>query len=94
MSARAAISGLIMHEADILAAVRKSEFRFLPAIADRYGVTDTALRASLRRPQLAAEKAISKALRIPLHILWPERWSASGQRLIRRGRPRSVNRAA
>lgn len=75
-----------MHEADILAAVRKSEFRFLPAIAERYGVTDVALRAAFRRPQRGAEKAISKALRIPLHVLWPDRWSPSGERLVRRGR--------
>lgn len=81
-----------MHEADILAAVRKSDFRFLPAIAQRYGVTDVALRASFKRPQLGAEKAISKALKIPLHILWPERWSPSGERLVRRGR--TVKRAA
>lgn len=94
MSAPAAISGRQMHEADILAAVRKSHFRFLPAIADRYGVTDAALRAAFRRPQLAAEKAISKALKIPLHILWPDRWSASGERLVRRGRPRAMKRAA
>lgn len=81
-----------MHEADIIAAVRKSHFRFLPAIAERYGVTDVALRAALRRPQLGAEKALSKALRIDLHILWPDRWSASGERLVRRGR--SMKRAA
>lgn len=83
-----------MHEADIIAAVRKSEFRFLPAIAERYGVTDVALRAALRRPQRGAEKVISKALKIPLHILWPDRWSASGERLVRRGRPRPMKRAA
>ncbi|HEV2556850.1 MAG TPA: helix-turn-helix domain-containing protein [Bosea sp. (in: a-proteobacteria)] len=83
-----------MHEADIIAAVRKSQFRFLPAIAERYGVSDVALRAALRRPQLGAEKVISKALKIPLHILWPDRWSASGERLVRRGRPRAMKRAA
>lgn len=76
-----------MHEADILAAVRKSNFRFLPAIAQRYGVSDVALRAAFRRPQLAAERAISKALRIPLHEIWPDRWSSDGARLVRRGRP-------
>lgn len=76
-----------MHEADILAAVRKSDFRFLPAIAARYGVSDAALRAAFRRPQLAAERAISKALSIPLHVIWPERWSSDGKRLVRRGRP-------
>ncbi len=83
-----------MHEADIIAAVRKSQFRFLPAIAERYGVSDVSLRAALRRPQLGAEKVISKALKIPLHILWPDRWSASGERLVRRGRPRAMKRAA
>jgi Ner family transcriptional regulator len=74
-----------MHEADILAAVRKTQFRFLPRIAERYGVSDTQLRAALRRPQLAAERAISKATGIPLHILWPDRWAPNGKRLVRRG---------
>lgn len=74
-----------MHEADILAAVRKSKYRFLPTIAQRFGVSDVALRAALRRPQLRAEKALSAALGIPLHILWPSRWAKSGQRLVRRG---------
>jgi lambda repressor-like predicted transcriptional regulator len=81
-----------MHQADILAAVRKSKFRFLPAIGERYGVSDVALRAALHRPQRAAEKAISEALRIPLHVLWPDRWDATGQRLVRRGR--TATRAA
>ncbi|MDP3408234.1 helix-turn-helix domain-containing protein [Bosea sp. (in: a-proteobacteria)] len=83
-----------MHEADILAAVRKSRFRFLPSIAEAYGVTDVALRAAFKRPQLGAERAFSKALNIPLHVLWPDRWSASGERLVRRGRARIKSRAA
>lgn len=74
-----------MHEADILAAVRKSKFRFLPAIAEQYRVSDVSLRAAFRRPQLRAERVLSKALGIPLHILWPSRWSSSGERLVRRG---------
>ena len=79
-----------MHEADILAAVRKSKFRFLPAIAQQYRVSDVSLRAAFRRPQLPAEQAISKALGIPLHILWPDRWSVSGERLVRRGQKRAA----
>lgn len=79
-----------MHEADILAAVRKTRFRFLPRIAERYGVSDTQLRAALRRPQLAAERAISKATDIPLHVLWPDRWSEAGERLVRRGLKRAA----
>ncbi len=79
-----------MHEADILAAVRKSDFRFLPAIGRRYGVSDVALRAAFRRPQLGAEKAIARALGIPLHILWPDRWSETGERLVRRGLKRAA----
>lgn len=92
MSASAAISGRHMHEADILAAVRKSKYRFLPAIAAQYQVSDVSLRAAFRRPQLRAERALSRALGIPLHILWPDRWSPKGDRLVRRGR--AVSRAA
>ncbi len=79
-----------MHEADILAAVRKTRYRFLPKIAERYGVSDVALRAAFRRPQLSAERAISKATGIPLHILWPSRWSPDGKRLVRRGLKRAA----
>lgn len=75
-----------MHEADILAAVRKSRYRFLPAIGRKYGVSDVSLRAAFRRPQLRAERALAAALKIDLHILWPDRWSPSGERLVRRGR--------
>lgn len=77
-----------MHEADILAAVRKSKFRFLPAIAQRYGVSDAALRAAFRRPQRQAERVLSQALNIPLHELWPDRWDSQGNRLVQRGRAR------
>lgn len=79
-----------MHSADILAAVRKSNYRFLPAIAQRFSVSDAALRASFKRPQRRAEIAISKATGIPLHKLWPERWSPSGERIVHRGRPRAA----
>lgn len=80
------IGDIPMHEADILAAVRKSKYRFLPAIAKRYGVSAVSLRASFRRPQPAADRAISNATGIPLHVLWPSRWSASGERLVKRAR--------
>jgi Ner family transcriptional regulator len=75
-----------MHSADILAAVRKSRFRFLPAISDQFDVSEVSLRAALRRPQRRAEIAISKATGVPLHKLWPDRWSPNGERLVTRGR--------
>eukprot|EP01037_Dinobryon_pediforme_P007634 gene7634-7698_t len=82
-----------MHHADILAAVRKSKYRFLPNVSKQYGVSAASLRAAMRRPQLRAEKAISKATGIPLHVLWPDRWSPEGDRLVHRGPPR-LSRAA
>ncbi len=82
-----------MHHADILAAVRKSKYRFLPNVSKQYGVSAASLRAALRRPQLRAERAISKATGIPLHVLWPDRWSPDGTRLVHRGQQR-INHAA
>jgi Ner family transcriptional regulator len=82
-----------MHEADILALVRKSKYRFLPAIAKSHDLSVFALYACLRRPQLRAEKALSKALGVQPHVLWPDRWTRDGRRLVRRGRP-ALNRAA
>ena len=77
-----------MHSADILAFVRKSKYRFLPAIAKKFEVSEVSLRAAVRRPQRRAEIAISKAIDVPLHVLWPDRWSANGERLVHRGQPR------
>jgi Ner family transcriptional regulator len=79
-----------MHPADILAAVRKSPYRFLPAISARYNVSEVSLRAAFKRPQRRAEMALADALGIPKHKLWPERWSPDGKRLVTRGRPRSA----
>jgi Ner family transcriptional regulator len=76
-----------MHEADILALVRESKWRFLPAIAKANSLSHSALKTCLRRPQLRAEKALSKALGVQPHVLWPDRWSANGERLVKRGRP-------
>jgi len=76
-----------MHSADILAAVRKSKYRFFPAVSKKYGVSEARLRAALKRPQSGAEKVIAEVTGIPLHVLWPDRWSANGERLVRRGHP-------
>ena len=77
-----------MHQADILALVGKSKYRFFTNISKKYGVSPERMRAALRRPQKGAEIAISKAIDIPLHILWPDRWDANGERLVHRGQPR------
>jgi len=75
-----------MHPADILAAVRKSRFRYLTNVAAAHKLSAATLRTALRRPQRRAELAISKATGLPLYVLWPQRWSVSGKRLVRRGR--------
>jgi Ner family transcriptional regulator len=81
-----------MHPADILAAVRKSRYRFLTNVAAAHKLSAVTLRTALRRPQRRAELAISRATGIPLHILWPDRWTTAGRRIVARGRP--IARAA
>lgn len=78
------------HAEDIKAAVRKKGTS-LTALAQDNGLSESACRASLRRPQPAADKVISDFLGVPLCKLWPSRYGREGQRL-RIGHVRDENR--
>ncbi|MFV2030553.1 helix-turn-helix domain-containing protein [Neisseria sp. S1] len=53
----------------------------LADVARNAQIGEHSVRAALRRPSLAGEKAIAEALNLNLHELWPERWTADGRRI-------------
>jgi Ner family transcriptional regulator len=67
------------HPADIRAAVVKRG-KTLTGLALENDLDESACRAALIRPLPKAEKAISRLLDVPLHVLWPDRWDEEGRR--------------
>lgn len=67
------------HAEDIKAAVRKRGTS-LKALATDNGLCESACRASLRRPQPTSDKVIAEFLGEPLHRLWPNRYTPTGER--------------
>jgi Ner family transcriptional regulator len=70
------------HPADITAAVKKRGMT-LTALALANGLSESACRKALLTKYAKAEIAISQFIDVPLHELWPERWTASGSRIRR-----------
>lgn len=66
----------------------------LPALAEKYGVPASSLRVTLarERPVVAADLVISDFLNVPLHELWPDRYDAKGNRLVRVGTLKTLRR--
>lgn len=67
------------HPAQIRAAVVMAG-KTLTGLALENDLDESACRAALIRPLPKAEKAISRLLDVPLHVLWPERWDEEGRR--------------
>lgn len=53
-------------------------------LAKDYGVPDRTVRNALYSPSKKGEIVISNFLEKPLHILFPDRWTAEGKRLYAR----------
>lgn len=53
-------------------------------LAQEYGISDRTLRNALYNPSKKGEIIISQFLEKPLHILFPDRWTADGKRLYAR----------
>ncbi len=71
------------HAEDIKSEVRKKGTT-LKALALNANMSESACRASLRRPQPASDKVISEFLDVPLHELWPDRYGRDGCRRVAR----------
>ncbi len=54
----------------------------LTGLARSEGISTSACRASLIKPSPAGDQAISRFIDVPLHVLWPDRYDANGNRLI------------
>lgn len=63
----------------------------LASLERENGFTHRALHIAFQRPYLSAERVISKALGMPLHVLWADRWNPNGTRNLQ---PHNNNRLA
>ncbi|NBB17006.1 transcriptional regulator [Caulobacter sp. SLTY] len=68
------------HPEEIKAMIRMRGMT-LSRLATKNGLSESACRAALIRPQPEAEKVISKFLGVALHELWPDRYDESGGRV-------------
>ena len=59
----------------------------LVELAREYSITPNSLRVTLarQRPVVKADLVISDFLKVPLHVLWPDRYDDKGNRLVRVG---------
>ncbi|TAD88263.1 MAG: hypothetical protein EAZ99_14575 [Alphaproteobacteria bacterium] len=60
----------------------------LSGVAEQAGLKPRTCSLALTHSTPKGERALADALQVALHELFPDRWSESGQRLLRRGRPR------
>ncbi len=65
------------HPQDIKSAVWKRGTTMSKLATDN-GLSESACRAALIRPQPEADKVISEFLGVPLHCLWPDRYDEEG----------------
>lgn len=74
------------HAEDIKAALRK-RFGGLSELSESWSLDRSAISNTLRRPfnSMRVERRISDVLGVPLHELWPDRWTTGGSPL-----PRSI----
>ena len=66
----------------------------LTQLAVDKGMHRTALIKACHKPLSRAEKIISDFLQVPLHELWPSRWTADGHRIRPRYAHKYITQAA
>lgn len=69
-----------MHPELIHAAIRMKG-KTLTDLAGDYDLDPTTIMKALKKPSLSGEKAIADFLDMPLHKLWPRRWTEDGRRI-------------
>ena len=62
------------HKEDIKAAIRKKG-ETMVSLAKKNDMPTANVRNALARPFPSGEKVISDFLEVPLHTLWPDRWT-------------------
>ncbi len=80
-----------MHPADILAEITK-RYGSMTALAARLGIASCSISHTIRRPvhSTKIERQIAEAIEVPLHRIWPDRWSEAGVCLRRSQRGHSA----
>lgn len=73
----------VWHSADIKAEISKRG-ETLSGLARANGKSSACVRNALITPSKSGEKIIAKFLQLPLHELWPDRWTEDGQRIYPR----------
>lgn len=66
-----------IHKEDIKAAIRKKGTTLYQLSLDA-GLAPATVRNALHRRLPKADRAISKFLQIPLHVIWPDRYDEEG----------------
>ncbi|MCS4534281.1 helix-turn-helix domain-containing protein [Neisseria montereyensis] len=66
---------------ELIRAEIKMRGKTLSDLARQYEVSPRVVSLALKAPSLSGEKVIAKFLDKPLHELWPERWTRTGQRI-------------
>lgn len=56
----------------------------LTSVAAKYGMPSQTVRNALDKPSRSGELAIAKFLGVPVHQLFPERWTANNKRICKR----------
>lgn len=69
-----------MHPELIRAKIRMRG-KTLTDVARLYNVSPKVVSLALQQPSLSGEKAIADFLNIPLHKLFPKRWTKEGKRI-------------
>lgn len=62
--------------------------RSLASLSRDHGNTRRTASLALDRPYPRMERAIAEAVGVPVHLLFPERYTPTGERRIRMGRPK------
>lgn len=81
------------HHEQIKAAIRMRGMTLRQLAIDN-GRNPTSLSLVFARPSPFAEKIIADFLGVPLHELWPERWTADGRRIRPRYAHKYITQAA
>lgn len=69
-----------MHPELIKAHLRMKGYT-LEDVAREAQLSSSAVRTALKKPSASAERAIAAKLNMPLHELWPQRWTRDGRRI-------------
>ena len=81
------------HKEQIKAAIRMTGITMEQLSISR-GLPKNAVGIAFLKPYTKAERVVAEYLNVPLHELWPDRWTADGRRIRPRYAHLYINTAA